>query len=975
MKRMWIKRGLAVTLAVLFLLPDRVVIAAEEQAKEVVEQQEERLSGDTEEISDSGEKEGLDKKEIQDGEEELDKKEELDEEYDLDKEGLLTEESTGDKEADPEIEDQSEGGMSTEEVKETPVDPDDDGDKEHYETEIPASKGETDTEEDPSLEWDEEDAVEDELPDIEVEQEWAIEKNLKAATPPVQPLALEEEDSQNVVIGEGATSVEGFLNDADLVNISIADSVTIIGPGAFNGCPNLTSVNIPDSVTTIGPGAFRECPSLTSINIPASVTTIENETFYGCSNLTDIDIAEGVTTIGASAFCFCSSLTSIEIPDSVTTIGSSAFAWTNLTSIEIPDSVTIIESSAFMACSNLTDITIPASVTTIGTYAFDGCSSLTDIAIPDSVTAIGAYAFAACTGLTSIEIPENVDEIGSSAFYGCSSLKSIKIQNGVSNIGNGAFAECSSLTEIDIPGNVKVIREGAFANCNNLENVDLSEGILEIHQSAFQCANLMSIVIPASVRTIGAQAFGYYFDYNTLDIKRNDGFIIMGISGSAAERYAIDNDFTFIALDTLVDPIITTTELPVGVRYAPYEALIENSSTNSWNTVTYSLVDGALPSGIDLDSYSGRLYGVPMGTGTSTFTVRMENSFSRFPDREKTFSITTIDNTDWNVADYTDAGYEITQRVQDMMIDLAYDQTVVSRGSFDEFTTVFIDGVELVRDVDYIAEEGSTRITIMRQTFQRFASIGIHTISIEFRTRDKGLLKRAIQNYEIKATNSGNSSSGGGSGGHRDRGSSSDGAPANVIMVIFDPKKGYVHTVTGIIPREWAGYSHWVKDEKGWRLVYADGTEACGYMVEQADGDALEQVLWEMVDGAWYAFGADGYLKSGWFFDHQLSGWYCLSAEDGMHTGWYHDPQDDHDYYLDQTTGRISAGWRQIDGKWYYFKADITPPTWKFDKDTGTWAYDPMNINKPYGAMYHREWTPDRYYVDDDGVWDPNVGS
>ena len=78
MKRMWIKRGLAVTLAVLFLLPDRVVIAAEEQAKEVVEQQEERLSGDTEEISDSGEKEGLDKKEIQDGEEELDKKEQLD---------------------------------------------------------------------------------------------------------------------------------------------------------------------------------------------------------------------------------------------------------------------------------------------------------------------------------------------------------------------------------------------------------------------------------------------------------------------------------------------------------------------------------------------------------------------------------------------------------------------------------------------------------------------------------------------------------------------------------------------------------------------------------------------------------------------------------------------------------------------------------------------------------------------------------
>ncbi len=931
MKTVSIKRWLAIALAVLLMLPNRIVIAAEDQVSEVVAQQEDCLSRDTEEVEGSKEGEIPDKETILDEAGGLDKEGDLDKEDDLDKEKSPPEESAGDQGADCEIKDPPAESEFTEEVEETPADQDNDGD--------------------------EEDPVEDELSDIEVGQEQVAEKPLKAIEQPIQALALEEEDE--IITGTCGDGLTWSLDrGSGILQINGTGDMDDFLSGATpwdegDRCNIIKHIVIEDGVTSIGNGAFMSFLTLESIKIANSVTYIGDGAFYGCLRLESMEMSDSVIYIGEHAFQSCHRLTNIEIPNGMEHIGF----------------------YTFYDCRDLSNVKIPEGVKSIEDNAFAGCCNLTSLKLPNSIEKIGKSAFESCTGLTSLELPENIVEIGFRAFSRCSGLKNIKIQNGVSNVGDAVFEGCSSLTEIDIPGSIEYIRAEAFANCDSLENVNLSEGISEIYASAFQCADLMSIVIPASVGMIGAQAFGYYFDHNTSDIERNDGFIIMGISGSAAERYAIDNDFTFIALDTLVDPIITTTDIPVGVRYAPYEALIENSSIYSWNTVTYSLVDGALPPGIDLDSQNGRLYGVPMGTGTSTFTVRMENSFSRFPDREKTFSITTIDNTDRNVADYTDSGYEITQRVQDMTIDLAYDQTVVSRGSFDEFTTVFIDGVELVRNLDYTAEEGSTRITIMRQTFQRFASIGIHTISIEFRTRDKGLLKRAIQNYEIKATNSGNSSSGGGSGGHRDRGSSSDGAPANVIMVIFDPKKGYVHTVTGIIPREWAGYSHWVKDEKGWRLVYADGTEACGYMVEQADGDALEQVLWEMVEGAWYAFGADGYLKSGWVFDHQLSGWYCLSAEDGMHTGWYHDPQDDHDYYLDQTTGRISAGWRQIDGKWYYFKADITPPTWKFDKDTGTWAYDPMNINKPYGAMYHREWTPDRYYVDDDGVWDPNVGS
>ena len=85
-------------------------------------------------------------------------------------------------------------------------------------------------------------------------------------------------------------------------------------------------MTIPNSVTEIGVGAFSGCSSLTSVTIPSSVTTIWHSAFYGCSSLTSVTIPNSVTTIGEEAFRDCSSLTSITIPNSVTTIGVEAFS-------------------------------------------------------------------------------------------------------------------------------------------------------------------------------------------------------------------------------------------------------------------------------------------------------------------------------------------------------------------------------------------------------------------------------------------------------------------------------------------------------------------------------------------------------------------------------------------------------------------------------------------------------------------------
>ena len=67
--------------------------------------------------------------------------------------------------------------------------------------------------------------------------------------------------------------------------MTISNSVTNIGRGAFACCSSLTSVTIPNGVTSIGDNAFDHCRSLTSVTIPNSVTSIGGSAFYHCSSL------------------------------------------------------------------------------------------------------------------------------------------------------------------------------------------------------------------------------------------------------------------------------------------------------------------------------------------------------------------------------------------------------------------------------------------------------------------------------------------------------------------------------------------------------------------------------------------------------------------------------------------------------------------------------------------------------------------
>ena len=162
--------------------------------------------------------------------------------------------------------------------------------------------------------------------------------------------------------GEKVEHVPAYLcyDMSVLASITIPNSVTSIGGGAFSGCSSLTSVTIPNSVTSIGNDAFYGCSSLTSVAIPSSVTSIGESAFEGCSSLTSVTIPESVRSIGISAFSGCSSLTSITIPNSIRSIGDWAFRdCSSLTYIELLYIYIVIPDDALRGCINLTDIYVP----------------------------------------------------------------------------------------------------------------------------------------------------------------------------------------------------------------------------------------------------------------------------------------------------------------------------------------------------------------------------------------------------------------------------------------------------------------------------------------------------------------------------------------------------------------------------------------------------------------------------------------
>lgn len=165
-----------------------------------------------------------------------------------------------------------------------------------------------------------------------------------------------------------------------------------------------------------------------------------------------------VVKISDTAFYQCSQITTVNIPVTVTEIGDMAFAGcVQMTAVKFAEgtsALTSIGDYAFSQCAKLATIALPASLLTLGEGAFFNCAALTTIALPEVVR----EGEAVTAGIT---------EIAKMAFMGCTKLATVT--GGTQIIAIGAYAFCgTALTAYTVPATVTTIGENAFALCNKL---------------------------------------------------------------------------------------------------------------------------------------------------------------------------------------------------------------------------------------------------------------------------------------------------------------------------------------------------------------------------------------------------------------------------------------------------------------------------------------------------------------------------
>ena len=232
------------------------------------------------------------------------------------------------------------------------------------------------------------------------------------------------------------------------------------------------------------------------------------------------------------------------------------------------------------------------------------------------------------------------------------------------------------------------------------------------------------------------------------------------ISKDEFSSYGSYEYISFASIDKYFEQYLQSdaTILPDGIKYIPYFYSFSKSEKN-YLTLTY----GRLPDGLELDSYAGTLSGIPKELGIFEFTISQGSrltghSAENAPEYYCTLTVLWPGGVD--VEQYNEPGYGFVEtptdngRIKDQhvsSISELTDQTMHCEAPFSEFADLYLDARKLIRDVEYIVEEGSTKDTLLAQTLADAGS-GTHVVTAEFHTTDSAgtpQIKYTSQTYTI----------------------------------------------------------------------------------------------------------------------------------------------------------------------------------------------------------------------------------
>ena len=411
-----------------------------------------------------------------------------------------------------------------------------------------------------------------------------------------------------------------FKNKETLQKIFFPTNLVRIGDAAFYYCKGLLSVEIPSTVTSMGSSAFSGC-GLKSVILPPTKISYYGPAFYGCDslviattpsvkdifsscrNLRTIIVPEGVTKIEGGAFYQLTSMTKIILPSTLTSIGTQAFYnCTALDSITIPEGVTSIEDGAFWECNKMKSVRLPKSLISIKSTGFAHCRSLTSIEIPVNATSVESAAFRACTGLISVIASSANGIYGGNIFEYCTNIKNIIIPEGTTAIKNAAFSSnFGSVTSIKIPASVKSIGDQAFSGCSGIVSISIPDSVSSIGAYAFSgCSGLTSVNIPNAVSNLGIYSFQNCSNLSVLTLPTALSSINEGVFSGCTKLATVSFPGSLVSLGksafsgcVLLDLItIPSTVNSIGVSCflgcTSLKSLVIPNSVSTINTTAFS---------------------------------------------------------------------------------------------------------------------------------------------------------------------------------------------------------------------------------------------------------------------------------------------------------------------------------------------------------------------------------------------------
>lgn len=377
-------------------------------------------------------------------------------------------------------------------------------------------------------------------------------------------------------IGEGAFSnVEGlktiiipptvkrieknaFKSNTTLENVIIqernGEGMEYIGDSAFYGCTNLKSINLPDTITYIGNSAFRNDRSLDNVKLPNRLKTVNYLTFQGCSNLKNLELSEDLEELGFESLA-STALTTLKIPQNLKTIGAGAISINTLLEIDTSESDYYEYKNGILYTKDLKTLVM-------------GLSNITFANIETTVETINGTAFLQCSKLSTIQIPKSVKTIGNEAFRN-SSLKSITVDsesnyfktdenNNLYNKEGTILYRLFDTGNVTIKSGVENIVRGAFINNGSIKTMTLPDSFIgdtTISWGTFP--TLDYLFLPEKVNAFDKQV---YYRVKSIEVDKDNPYFksinneyILNKTGT--ELYWVKSDLSEINIPDTVEVI------------------------------------------------------------------------------------------------------------------------------------------------------------------------------------------------------------------------------------------------------------------------------------------------------------------------------------------------------------------------------------------------------------------------------------